>query len=479
MFTILHISDIHRSGEDSLSNGELVSSLIADIERWQRESKNPAPEFLIISGDLIQGLGLNSPAYPEGLRQQYSEAESLLDELVARLLNNDRSRVAMVPGNHDVDWNAAASAMTPIENVPGEVPLLLANPMNGYRWSWKDRRLYKIADLARYRARLNEYKSLLSRFYEGIPTVDVDPTRAWVSFSFPTRNIMIYGFDSCHYNDCYCPHGAIDLDAICAAHLDLRERRGATRLCVALWHHSINGIPGRSDFMDPDTVKLLIDKGFHVGFHGHQHHADASPVSLVTSDKRSMAVISAGSLGATGRELPTGHKQQYNLVVVSDSFSTAIVYVREMYLRGVFGPGRLLSLGGLSNVTVEWTPSPPLPPPTGQCDITAVLDEVDMLKAAGRYSEAADQLKSLPRDLPGVRALLLDTLFGAARWSDIVRELGDPQNVHEVVLGFRAAEELHDWDGCTTFIRKARELAVDGGVMRDLESRLKVHRSLE
>jgi 3',5'-cyclic AMP phosphodiesterase CpdA len=111
-FSILHISDLHRSPADPISNAELISALVGDRERYVNESPRiPAPEAIVVSGDLIQGLPLGTTDYETKLDDQYAVADEFLDELVKRFLDGDRSRVVIIPGNHDVDWNTALEAM--------------------------------------------------------------------------------------------------------------------------------------------------------------------------------------------------------------------------------------------------------------------------------------------------------------------------------------------------------------------------------
>jgi 3',5'-cyclic AMP phosphodiesterase CpdA len=78
VYTILHISDLHRSTSYPFGNEEIVSALRADIARAARETTPiAAPDAIIVSGDLVQGLRLGSKDYPDGLREQYQVALDL------------------------------------------------------------------------------------------------------------------------------------------------------------------------------------------------------------------------------------------------------------------------------------------------------------------------------------------------------------------------------------------------------------------
>ena len=62
MFTLLHISDLHRAVAEPFSNDEIMSSLLADMEqRYPTESPPIAkPDAIVVSGDLVQGLPLGN-----------------------------------------------------------------------------------------------------------------------------------------------------------------------------------------------------------------------------------------------------------------------------------------------------------------------------------------------------------------------------------------------------------------------------------
>ena len=77
MFTILHISDLHRSSRDPIANDTLVAALLADRDRYVIETPEiPYPNAIVVSGDLIHGASLGAD-YRTEIGQQY-EAYDLL-----------------------------------------------------------------------------------------------------------------------------------------------------------------------------------------------------------------------------------------------------------------------------------------------------------------------------------------------------------------------------------------------------------------
>lgn len=142
MYTIMHISDLHRSPTHPISNDELLSCLVADQERQRREIPPISPpDAIIVTGDLIQGVPLDFDDYTSELHRQYNVAREFLIELAQRLIDGDRSRVIVLPGNHDVDWNTAQNVMKPIDENsqfwPPDIRRALFQHDSPFRWYWK------------------------------------------------------------------------------------------------------------------------------------------------------------------------------------------------------------------------------------------------------------------------------------------------------------------------------------------------------
>ena len=135
MFSILHISDLHRSPHDPIANDTLVAALLADRDRYVLETPEiPCPNAIVVSGDLVQGASMGTD-YRTEIEQQYEVTYELLANLADRLLDGDRRRVVIVPGNHDCCWNTARSAMRLVspENEPTNMEAALLGPGSVYR----------------------------------------------------------------------------------------------------------------------------------------------------------------------------------------------------------------------------------------------------------------------------------------------------------------------------------------------------------
>ena len=171
MFTIIHISDLHRSPQEPVGNSALVASLINDHDRARLETPAiPPPDAIIVSGDIIQGARLGEAGWVDVVKAQYDVAEGFLGELADRLLGGDRRRVVLVPGNHDVCWNTSFGAMEEVAVDPSNqrIHALLHESDSQYRWAWSSLKLYRVRDTERYMRRMSAYWDFLERFYDGV-----------------------------------------------------------------------------------------------------------------------------------------------------------------------------------------------------------------------------------------------------------------------------------------------------------------------
>ena len=133
--SILHISDLHKNEGDDFKN--LFQTMVDDCDRYVKQGIEK-PNIIVVSGDLIRG------GKPDEIRQQYSEAKNFLEDLTIFFLNKDKSRIVIVPGNHDVDWNVTKNLMTPIVKETEEekkeykkiLELYLRERAPKVRWNW-------------------------------------------------------------------------------------------------------------------------------------------------------------------------------------------------------------------------------------------------------------------------------------------------------------------------------------------------------
>ena len=381
------------------------------------------------------------------IAEQYGVASEFLAVLTDRFLNGDRSRIIIVPGNHDVDWNKAQAAMVfaTDDELPPRLGSSTFSSSNDLRWSWSERKAYRIADRGLYEDRLLAFRRFYSAFYEGTDRrLSQDPGAYFDLFELSEGRIAVAAFNSCAGNDCFCLAGHIPEDSIANAHLTLRDHAKAAELRIAVWHHNIAGLPSSGDYMALDTVNQLIGVGFRLGLHGHQHRAQLGHRYVLLPEAERMAVIGAGSLCAGSIELPTGVNRQYNLIQLNDDLASARVHIREMVVARVFAPAIRAELGGKGYVDLTWDSESfrrqaALAFVTGRANAVATAEQAWKERKPNEAKEILLRLTG-PAE-PYQRTLLLGVLEDAKDWEALVTHFGEPVNIAELTLLVRAHVE--------------------------------------
>ena len=486
-FSILHISDLHRSPHDPITNDELISALVGDRERYIHEYPAvPVPDAIVVSGDIIQGVPLGVGRFEEHLAEQYAVAEAFLDELVRRFLGGDRTRLIMVPGNHDVDWNTAFAALQVVDrkDAPANLGSLLHAEDSRYRWDWKTLTLYRIADPALYARRLDAFWTFFERFYAGAPgLLKVQPGADANLFGLCGNRIGVAAYNSCHGNDCFAYHGMIRKDVVARSHLELDDCGRPFDLRMAVWHHSIEGAPYRTDYMDVEIVRGMIGRGFRLGLYGHQHKTQVTPHQVMLPDREQMAVISAGSLCAGASELPTGVHRQYNILEIAPDFGSVRIHVRAMHVANLFSRGILMDFGGASFTDLDWTPPKNVvgqPIDTGAARLRATIEEAEAADKSGDHKRAIALLK--PLALPAVsyqRELVLSASRSAGDWQTIAEVTDPPTSIDELVLRVEALGKLGKLSNAESELeRYSRKLSLGGPIIAELHGRIRAQKAI-
>ncbi|MER8482501.1 metallophosphoesterase [Mesorhizobium sp. M1322] len=480
-FTILHISDLHRSPTDPISNDELVSALVSDRNSYIAEQTPiPPPEAIVVSGDIIQGTKLGTDNIRQELDRQYEVAAEFLDELTRRFLDGDRSKVVLIPGNHDIDWNTAFQSMTPVPeaNIPAGLASKLLDEGADLRWDWNSRTLYRITDRALYEKRLDAFWDFFRRFYHGVPGLLQVRSGADANlFELCDRKIGLAAFNSCVGNDCFAFHGMIRKEAIAKSHLDLDDAGGNYNLRIAVWHHNVEGPPYRTDYMDADLVRGMIGRGYRLGLYGHHHKAQIAPQEVWLPDRERMAVVSAGSLCAGRYDLPTGTHRQYNLIEIAPDFQSAKIHVRTMAVANLFAPERLLDFGGATFAHLSWTPPKNAvgrPVSVDQNRLRTVVGEAEALAKTGHPERAVALLSPLPLEAGSYqRRLMLQAAQDARDWSKVIEVADPPDSIEELAFVVQAYVELGKADVATNVLQRDWErIEMPASIADDLRRRI-------
>ena len=472
MPTILHISDLHRTSRPRLNNDELLAAIASDAARWNGEGI-PKPDLIVVSGDLIQGSSIDTPDPDVEIVAQYNEASDFLTRLAAELVDSDRSRVVIVPGNHDVHWGRARDSMEPLATCPPRISSKAFEPSSMLRWDWGQQQAYMIRDRDLYESRFEHFQQFREDFYAALdpsPLACGDDNLVFVEY--PSLGLVVTGFASWHGNDCFCQVGEIDSASLASSRELLADSN--VPVAVAVWHHSVVGGPRAQDYMDQRVIHKLIDFGFSIGLHGHQHYPGAAPFELHLPNLTSMAVVGAGSLAVGDSELPMGERRQFNIVDVDPDSDSITVHVRAMSSGGVFTGSHRDDFGGNTFIKLG-LPRSSLRPKS--VTPTQRLDEAMTAVATEQYEKALELLADIDSSHSHAkRQIKIGALDGLGRLEELIEFLDPPQCVDEVVRSISLLLEARRFDEATARLDAASAL-IDHAAFRDLTATIAANRT--
>lgn len=324
-YSILHISDLHKGENNDFNN--LFASLCNDSDSY--EQNIPKPEIIVVCGDLAEGAnGDNADII---IRQQYNEVEEFLNKLVDHFLNGDKSRIIIVPGNHDLYRGATIRSM---DLIPDEVREVAKERYfkgdHRYRWNWEDFHFYLIINETEYASKYQFFIEFYNRFYNGIRSID-DCDMLNDVVDLPEYNITFAIFNSCYRIDHLNQIGAINTRAIATSQANLSKAFKSGRFIVGVWHHNISGIPTQTNYLDPRVLHSFMDFHIQLGLYGHQHHTEALYEYHDIFKQGKMTLISSGCLYGRGKAMPEGIHCQYNILEIeqNDKKVNVTLHVRE------------------------------------------------------------------------------------------------------------------------------------------------------
>lgn len=440
-FSVLHISDLHRDLRDEVANGPLLDSLVRDIQHYG--DQNPPilqPSICVVSGDLIYGVKPDLTDPSTELDRQYSQAVDFLIDVADTLFAGDRSRLILLPGNHDVSYPAliASSMRIEIPAAASERKILtdeLFAPMSRLRWSWSEICFYRITDPGQYEQRLSGFAKAYERFYLGERSFRMTPEDQFELFDYPELGLSIVALNSCYRNDPLHRAGGFHPTALSAACREMRSSKRAGWLLAATWHHSVDGGPFQNDYLDSDFLQLLIDSGVSLGFHGHQHSHDCVDERYrLGPGQRKMTIVSASTLCAEPRNLKPGVPRGYNVVELDTDTWTGRTHSRHMVNNSfnlpVWGPGHFYATG---KSYVDFKLCKPLSDRPSELDKTLALERADQLLGNRKWAEAF-QILSEVKDVPLARPLIVTAVTELADDERTIAMLWPPSTSAEIVL---------------------------------------------
>jgi hypothetical protein len=433
--SLLHISDLHRDPDNPIGNAALLNSLGNDLRRYTTQAPTiRSPDLIVVSGDVVQGVRLDAPDPDKALKRQYDEALTFLDGLAGLFLDGDRGRLVLIPGNHDISAFHFFRSLTRVDIAGGRKKELVAqlfSPGSPLRWSWSDFELHKIADQTMYADRLAAFAAFYEQFYGGARSYSLNPAEQFDLFDFPQFGLTVAGFSSCNNNDLFNRQGDIHPDCISAVGTKLNERPYQGRLRIAVWHHNTDGLPLQADYMDPDLIQNLIERGFSIGLHGHQHRPQFLDTRFQYQGDRRMTVISAGTL-CGGPSLRFG--RAYNIIELDTASRIGLLHLREMQNDNLRLPiwGRR-SLPPHTTGSIEFRYDAPPEQLVRVSAEAALLIAAQELYEKGNFQGAAEMLASKAEADDLARRLLLDCLVQMKDSRSIIGRFDPPLSEIEAI----------------------------------------------
>ena len=460
-FSILHLSDLHRDIKNEVSNLSLITSLLRDRNQHQLELPAiPPPDLCIVSGDLIYGAAPKRVDAETELARQYDQTKEFLIALADNFFSGDRSRIVLIPGNHDIAYCTVANSLTKIE-IPddskskGELVAEFFSPRTQLRWSWSELCFYRIKDEEKYGSSLGAFASMYEGFYQGARKFSVEPSDQYDVFDFPDLEFSIAALNSCYRNDPLNRTASFHPEALIKVCEKLRAPERSGWLLGATWHHSVLGAPQETDYLDSGFLQLLIETGVSLGFHGHQHYPECvDERHRIGLDNRKISLVSAGTLCAGPGYLPTGINRGYNIVQVIPEEASVTVHQRQMVsgmdLIPLWGPGHFIST---QKSSITFDIAPPLKSRPKDLDIQLTLLNADALIGAKQWKQAYELLAPRATDTNiQVRLYLTRALEELADPLLTIQTLVEPRTNHEAVVIAGAILEAKSQSYASSFL---------------------------
>ena len=458
IISVLHLSDLHRSNISPVSNNALINSLESDYQRYTKNELIPKPDLIVVSGDIVMGITGDTPDDLALLKRQYDEALEFLSELASLFFEGDKSRIILVPGNHDVNRYSSKQSMTPIIHDGSEEQQLRAkrelskifrNSGSQIRWSWSSFQFYKISNLDLYDQRFGEYSDFYKAFYDGTRNYSLKSPKQYEIFDFPELDVTIVGFNSCFGNDHCNNMGKIHPDCLADVSRILRKTEFRNRLVMAVWHHNTSGGPIDNDYMDGRILQNFIDSNFSIGLHGHQHKAEFLYQQFNIDATRKIVVLSSGSLCASPEELPGGESREYNIYEIDRGNRKITIHVRKAMETTsdcpIWSTKIIGSKGGASQQVDFTIPNNEVPLMKESKNVgVKELSEVIDLMAIYDFGGASERLESMDFNDDYVRSLLLECYVEIDNPTKIVKRYDPPKGNRETIIVMESLWELKE-----------------------------------
>lgn len=446
-YSILHISDLHKGENNNFEH--LFASLCNDSDSY--EQNIPKPEIIVVCGDLADGA--KGDEADKKIQKQYREVEEFLNKLVSHFLNGDKSRIIIVPGNHDLYQESTIKSMEVVHDDLRDFAkerYFKGDP--NYRWNWNDFHFYHINNKDEYFSRFKFFIEFYNRFYNGIRSIeDCDLLNNIIDL--PEYNISFATFNSCYRIDHLNQIGAICTHAISSCQSKLSGLYKQGRFIVGVWHHNISGIPTQTNYLDPRILHSLMDFHIQLGLYGHQHHSEAIYEYHDIFKQGRMTLISSGCLYGRGKTMPDGTHCQYNILEIeqNDKNLGITLHVREDETAWEIPSWRKKQIDGKDSYYMEFI----LP----NIDYGRILS--DCVSQAKMYKDYKNAIKTLVaiRDKKPLANKFIDDFLKGLNYAEVRDIEFVPQTIPQIISVLGACLDTHD---LSTFDKIVNDVKLKG-----------------
>lgn len=285
--TVLHISDLqfgrhHRfgnlaAGDPDAQFDSLLTRLQDNLFTLQEQEPGWEPDVIVVSGDLAEW----------GMRSEFSDAFEFLEQLTTGL-GLSRDRVAVVPGNHDLNRKLCEAHFSECE--ADERP-----PSPPYARKWEP------------------YLRRFEEFYEDAPEITFTVEEPWSLWEIEDLNLVIAGLNSTmreshRDEDHYGWVGDGQLRWF-AERLEVYAEKEWFRLGVVHHNPARGPVADDENLRDADRLAALLAPSLNLLLHGHTHDGKISWLGDAP-----LPVLSTGSAALAEGARPPEVPNQYQLL---------------------------------------------------------------------------------------------------------------------------------------------------------------------
>ncbi|MDJ0593092.1 MAG: metallophosphoesterase [Pleurocapsa sp. MO_226.B13] len=312
---ILHLSDLHFGNiqDANLWHGQLYGDLNQLLPQLE-PSQSSNLDALVISGDIAN----------KSLPEEYVAAELFIRNIMTDFGLRQR-QVAIVPGNHDLNWELSEEAFTPVRRDRYPDPL---NEEDIFKNNLLiDGNFVLVPDPIQYEQRFKYF----SDFYEKVigKPYPQQSRQQYELRHFPEQDLLILSLNSAwklNHAPEYKACASVNSEALTNAIREINNNPtyNNSRLKIAVWHHPLLS-PSEDRIKDWGFMEMLELNNFRLVLHGHIHQSGVENFRHRVG--RQIEIIAAGTFGAPVKQWVPGYPLQYNLLKWEDNKLT--VYTRQ------------------------------------------------------------------------------------------------------------------------------------------------------